>query len=51
MNLTEQQKRLCEQVINVFETGSTAGNYSTIAIYQCKLDIIEQCAISAADNI
>ncbi len=33
MNLTEQQKRLCEQVINVFETGSTAGNYSTIAIY------------------
>lgn len=31
MNLTAQQKRICEQVINVFETGSAQGNYSAIA--------------------
>ena len=31
MNLTAQQKRICEQVINVYETGSTQGNYSAIA--------------------
>ncbi len=33
MKLTEQQKRICEQVINVFESGSLAGNYSAISIY------------------
>ena len=33
MNLTAQQKRICEQVINVFETGSVQGDYSTIAIF------------------
>jgi chitosanase len=33
MNLTPQQKRICEQVINVFETGSVQGDYSSISIY------------------
>ena len=33
MNLTAQQKRICEQVINVFESGSIQGDYSTISIY------------------
>jgi chitosanase len=33
MNLTAQQKRICEQVINVFETGSVQGDYSIIAIF------------------
>ena len=33
MNLTAQQKRICEQVVNVFETGSTDGDYSNISIY------------------
>jgi chitosanase len=33
MNLTAQQKRICEQVINVFETGSVQGDYSTISIF------------------
>jgi chitosanase len=33
MNLTEQQKRICEQVVNVFESGSTQGDYSAISIY------------------
>ena len=33
MNLTAQQKRICEQVINVFETGSIQGDYSNISIY------------------
>lgn len=32
MVLTDKQKRIIEQVVNVFETGSTKGNYSTIAI-------------------
>lgn len=32
MNLTEQLKRICEQVINVFETGSAQGNYGTVAV-------------------
>jgi chitosanase len=33
MNLTAQQKRICEQVINVFETGSIQGDYGNISIY------------------
>ncbi|MGZ8186217.1 MAG: chitosanase [Methylobacter sp.] len=33
MYLTEQQKRICEHVINVFESGSIEGNYSAISIY------------------
>jgi len=33
MNLTERQKRICEQVINVFETGSIQGNYGAISIF------------------
>lgn len=33
MQLTAQQKRICEQVVNVFETGSAAGNYGAIAIF------------------
>lgn len=40
MNLTAQQKRICEQVINVFETGSVQGDYSSIAIFPdgpCKI--------------
>src|SRR5947207_779965 len=28
-----EQKRLCEQVINVFETGSIQGDYSAISIF------------------
>jgi len=32
MNLTPDQKRICEQVINVFETGSPQGIYSAIAV-------------------
>ena len=33
MNLTPQQKSICEHVINVFETGSVAGDYSAIALF------------------
>jgi chitosanase len=33
MNFTDQQKRICEQVVNVFETGSVEGNYGAIAIF------------------
>lgn len=33
MILTDKQKSICEQVINVFETGSTQGNYAVISIY------------------
>ena len=33
MKLTTNQKKLLEKVVNVFETGSTAGNYSAIAIF------------------
>lgn len=33
MNLTPEQKSICEQVINVFESGSAQGNYGTISIY------------------
>lgn len=31
--LTDQQRRVCEQVINVFETGTIAGKYGSISIY------------------
>ncbi|QND41151.1 chitosanase (plasmid) [Rhizobium leguminosarum bv. viciae] len=31
--LTDQQRRICEQVINVFETGTIAGKYGAISIY------------------
>lgn len=31
MQLTQQQKRICEQVVNVFETGSVTGDYGAIA--------------------
>ncbi|MFZ3087066.1 MAG: peptidoglycan-binding protein, partial [Methylotenera sp.] len=33
MNITENQKTICEQVINAFETGSAQGDYSSIVIY------------------
>lgn len=33
MKLTTAQKKLIEKVINVFETGSTTGNYGAISIY------------------
>ena len=33
MNLTQQQKRICEQVINVFETGTVEGRYDTIVTF------------------
>jgi chitosanase len=33
MKLSIKQKTLLEKVINVFETGSTVGNYSAISIY------------------
>lgn len=33
MNLTANQKRVSEQVINAFETGSADGDYSNISIY------------------
>jgi chitosanase len=33
MNLTAQQKRICEQVVNVFETGSVQGDYGAISIF------------------
>lgn len=31
--LSDQQRRICEQVINVFETGTIAGKYGAISIY------------------
>lgn len=34
MNLTPKQKSICEQVINVFESGSPQGNYGTISIFK-----------------
>jgi len=34
MNLTAEQKSICEQAINVFESGSPQGNYSAISIYK-----------------
>jgi len=33
MNLSQDQKRLIERVINTFETGTPDGNYSTISIF------------------
>lgn len=33
MKLSTKQKSLLEKVINVFETGSTVGNYAAISIY------------------
>jgi hypothetical protein len=33
INLTPSQRLICERVINVFETGSTRGDYSNISIY------------------
>lgn len=33
MNLTEKQKRVCEQILNAFETGSARGDYSNISIF------------------
>jgi chitosanase len=32
--LTDSQRRICERVLNVFETGSPEGNYSNISIYR-----------------
>ena len=33
MILSNVQKRICEQIINVFETGAAEGDYSNISIY------------------
>lgn len=33
MILTPQQKRICERVLNAFETGSADGDYSNISIF------------------
>lgn len=33
MNITPQQKLVCERIINVFETGSAGGDYANISIY------------------
>ncbi|NJM53710.1 MAG: chitosanase [Blastocatellia bacterium] len=33
MKLTANQKKILEKVVNVFETGSTIGNYGAISIY------------------
>lgn len=33
MNVTVQQRKVIEQVINVFETGSLQGDYGAISIY------------------
>jgi chitosanase len=33
VNLTAEQKRICEQVVNVFETGTVEGDYSVISIF------------------
>ncbi len=33
MKLTPSQKKILEKVVNVFETGSTSGNYGAIAIF------------------
>jgi chitosanase len=33
MVLTATQKKICEQVVNVFETGTIAGDYGAIATY------------------
>lgn len=31
--LTDDQERICKRVLNVYETGTPAGNYSAISIY------------------
>ncbi len=33
MTLTSLQKRICEQVVNAFETGSANGNYAGLVVY------------------
>src|SRR5262249_24336749 len=33
MQLTTQQKNICEQVINAFETGSAEGDYGALVIF------------------
>lgn len=33
MKLSPSQKRICEQVINAFETGSARGNYARLVVY------------------
>jgi chitosanase len=33
MNLTEQQKRIIIQVVNVFETGTVTGKYGAVVVY------------------
>ena len=33
MNLTEKQKKIIVQVVNVFETGTVTGNYGAIVVY------------------
>lgn len=33
MNLTDKQKSIIVQVVNVFETGTTTGNYGAIVVY------------------
>ena len=33
MNLTSDQKRVCEQVLNAFETGTAEGDYGNISIF------------------
>lgn len=33
IKLTDSQRRICERVINVFETGTPAGKYGAISIY------------------
>jgi len=42
MNLTEQQKRIIEHVVNVFETGSTEGDYGAIATFEDGPDGVRQ---------
>jgi len=42
MILTREQKRICERVLNAFETGSAAGDYSNISIYADGPDRIRQ---------
>ena len=32
MALTEAQKRICEQIVNVFETGSPTGDYGNVTV-------------------
>lgn len=34
MNLTAKQRRIIEQVVNVFETGSPDGDYANISVYE-----------------